>query len=166
MEKKKCGQCGLVNWPGVLECARCGAFVSDKQQAVGRNPYENDPRSGGFNPIKMVAFLGVAAVVGIGAYVAFSVSAPPKPANAPAVVTVSPEEQKKIYEAGVQAWRDDQKRMDDIRNSANVQTAAWGDPTKPGGFKNMEEFKKSVEDCPTRYLQNNPGGGKTCTFPK
>lgn len=47
-EKKKCGQCGLVNWPGVMECVRCGAFLSNRgpDAPIGRNPYEGSESKG------------------------------------------------------------------------------------------------------------------------
>ena len=135
MEKKKCGQCGLVNWPGVMECVRCGAFVSDKQELVRRNPYENGSGSEEFNPIRLVAVLAVVMVCGIGAYIAFSASDPPKQAAAPPVgqYVMPPEERRKMFEALAEADKKEHQRMEQIRNAYDAP------PMSPDKFKMTPE---------------------------
>lgn len=67
MENRKCVQCGLVNFPNVIECARCNAFIPRAlPETVGVNPFERDGTTP-FNPLPLLAiaaFLIVAAIIG------------------------------------------------------------------------------------------------------
>ena len=139
MEKKKCGQCGLVNWPGVMECARCGAFISEKQQAAGRNPYEIGSEPRGFNPLKLVAVFAVVMVCGIGAYIAFSASTPPKPAASPETgqAVASPDQQQTMSDPLVQAKQEGQrlaeqlgqKQAEEMRKHSELYANPWNKST-------------------------------------
>ena len=144
-EKKKCGQCGLVNWPGLMECARCGAFLSNRgpDAPIGRNPYEGT-ESKGPNDHLIGAALVFTLIGGMIAFYALSPATPKTADGTPKQLT--PEAVPMPSVQGFD-WREGAVNMDDKSFA-----------------ERMKNINQSIADCPTRYLEENPGGGQTCTF--
>ena len=150
MEKMKCYQCGLVNWSGTAQCARCTADLT-RSAPVGRNPFEGRPPSK-FSGFRLGALLFVVFVGGFIAYYAFS-SDPPK--NELKVATQSEvDQQKRMAEIMADAQKKDAERMEALRKSWQTPAPGLTDKQKFG----TADFKKTLQQHCSNGTHFGPGG--------
>src|SRR5215212_9779399 len=139
MDRSKCHQCGLVNWQGASECARCKSPLTAGMSSGENFENETQAAASGFSPARLGIMLLIIGCVGIGAYQVLKPAATPPP---PKVVQMdtSPE---KINQLLMQAQPDELKRQAQMREG-------WKG-LEPPKF-NKELLQKSIKAPNTQKL--------------
>ena len=152
MENRKCTQCGLVNFAGVTECARCQAFIPKvRPGAAGVNPFERDGTKP-FNPLPLfgiLAFVVAAAVVGYNVFGSDATKAATQPAPLTQAET----------EAHVERLR--QQGMGEIQKDAATVTKINDDLKKniEAAQAKPDSVKIKPPECKMTGSTSNPATG-------
>jgi hypothetical protein len=147
----KCYQCGLVNWQGAAECARCKSLLGSSARSAGVNPFDNSENKSSGGAIKLGVGLIVALTAGFAVY---QFTKPEKPASASVVGPASTPE-KVINFAEVDAA--EKKRFDDL-DAAHKKTIEAAKNVDMKQLANLarKEADKKFDDCYRRNLGDSP----------